>query len=56
MDRDQVSVAVELPPGTELLATSPAPKTRNGQWVTFNFPLDSDKEVVVSFKTSGGVR
>jgi exonuclease VII small subunit len=54
MDQDRVSVAVELPPGTELLAISPTPKTRNGQWVTFEFPLDSDKQVVVTFKASGG--
>jgi hypothetical protein len=52
MDRDRVSVAVELPLGTELLATSPAPKTRNGRWVTFDFPLDSDKQVVITFKIS----
>jgi hypothetical protein len=52
MDRDRVSVAVELPNGTELLATSPAPNTRNGRWVTFDFPLDSDKQVVITFKAS----
>jgi hypothetical protein len=54
-DRDQVNVGVELPAGTELLSASPEPATRRGQWVTVGFPLLSDQEVVISFKTSGGV-
>jgi hypothetical protein len=53
MDRDQVSVTVELPPSTKLLEASPPPTRRDGQWVGFDFPLDSDKEVVLTFRPSG---
>jgi hypothetical protein len=54
MDRDQVSVSVELPRGAELLDASPTPTSRNGRSVAFNFPLDSDKEVSVVFRAYSG--
>jgi hypothetical protein len=54
MDRDQVSVSVELPPGAELVDASPTPTSRNGRSVAFNFPLDSDKEVSLVFRASSG--
>jgi hypothetical protein len=53
MNRDRVSVTVELPPSTKLLEASPPPTRRDGQWVVFDFPLDSDKEVVLTFRPSG---
>jgi hypothetical protein len=56
MDRDQVSVSVELPPGAELLDASPTPTSRNRRSVVFNFLLDSDKEVSLVFRASGGGR
>lgn len=46
MDDDRVTVAVELPSGTELLTVSPAPTARESRWVVMDFPLDSDTEVV----------
>ena len=46
MDDDRVTVAVELPSGTELLTASPAPTARESRWVVMDFPLDSDTEVV----------
>jgi hypothetical protein len=54
MDRDQVSVSVELPPGADLVDASPKPTRRTGRWVAFNFTLDSDKEVSLVFRASGG--
>lgn len=54
MEQDRISVAVELPLGTEVLKTSPESAGRSGGWVTFDFDLDSDKEVVVAFRASGG--
>jgi hypothetical protein len=54
MDRDQVSVSVELPPGAELLDASPTPTSRNKRSVVFNSPLDSDKEMSLVFRASGG--
>jgi hypothetical protein len=53
MDRDNVRVTVELPPSTKLLEASPPPTRRTGQWVGFDFPLDSDKEVILTFRPSG---
>jgi hypothetical protein len=49
MDRDWVSVAVELPTGAELLGASPKAAARNGRWVSFDFPLTSDQVVAVTF-------
>jgi hypothetical protein len=54
MDRDQVSVSVELPPGAEMVDASPTPTSRNGRSVAFNFPLNSDKELSLVFRASGG--
>jgi hypothetical protein len=54
MDRDQVSVSVELPPGAELVDASPTPTSRNGRSLVFNFALDSDKEVSLVFRASIG--
>ena len=50
MDTDRVSVRVEPPPGTEIVHTSPEVSRRSGRSVIFDFPLDSNKEVVVVFK------
>ena len=49
MDSDKVSLAVELPPGSELLATSPNVNSIQGKWLLFDFTLEADTTVVVSF-------
>ena len=49
MDSDKVSLAVELPPGSELLATSPNVNSIHGKWLLFDFTLEADTTVVVSF-------
>ena len=49
MDLDRVSVAVELPPGAELLQTPPKSHSSRGRSLLFNFTLESDTQVVVSF-------
>ena len=50
MDRDLVSLAVELPEGAELLNTTPSFNSSKGRWYLFDFPLRADTTVVVSFK------
>ena len=52
MDRDVVTVAVDLPPGSELLSTSLIPRARRGQMLLFEFNLLEDTSLTVSFKTS----
>jgi hypothetical protein len=50
MDRDRVSLAVELPGGAQLLSTSPQATSRRGRWQLFDFSLRADTTIVVSFK------
>ena len=50
MDRDMVSVSVQIPAGTEVTNVSPAPTRRNGRWLGFDFPLEQDTRVVVSYR------
>ena len=50
IDRDIVYVAVEVPAGAEVLSVSPTPNGVNQRWRGFEFLLDTDKEVVVSFR------
>ena len=50
MDRDLVSLAVELPDGAELLDTTPKFNSSRGSWYLFDFPLRADTTVVVVFK------
>ena len=51
IDTDLVDVALELPPGSEVISSSPAPKAKNGNWLSYRFELESDTQVVVSFRT-----
>ena len=51
IDTDLVNVALELPPGSEVIRSSPAPKAKNGNWLSFQFELDTDTQVIVSFRT-----
>ena len=50
MDRDQVRLAVELPPGSRLVESSPDFSGRRGQWLLYDFILKSDTTVAVSFR------
>jgi len=50
IDHDQVSLAVQLAPNAELLETSPRYSSIRGQWLLFDFTLESDTTVVVSFQ------
>ena len=50
MDRDLVSLAVELPDGAKILNTTPSYNSSIGNWYLFDFPLRADTTVVVSFK------
>ena len=50
MDEDRVSLAVELAPNAELLETSPKFNSRRDRWLLFDFTLESDTMVVVSFR------
>lgn len=50
MDRDEVAVSIELPPNAELLATSPEYNSSRGGWVLFNFTLEADTTVALSFR------
>ena len=51
IDTDLVDVALELPPGSEVIRSSPPPKAKNGNWLSFQFELDADTQVIVSFRT-----
>ena len=53
MDEDRVSIAVELPTDAELLGTSPEYNSRQGRWLLFDFTLESDTILVVSFRSLG---
>ena len=50
MDRDRASVAVQIPGGAELLGTTPKFNSRRGQTLLFDFTVEADTLVVVSFK------
>lgn len=50
MDRDRVSIAVELPDDAELLGTSPEYNSIRGRWLLFDFTLLKDTTVAVSFR------
>ena len=50
MDRDRVSIVVELPPNAELLSTSPEYNSIRGQRLLFDFTLSRDTTVAVSFR------
>ena len=54
VDRDRVSLTVQLPPNAELLSTSPQYTSRRGQSLSFFFTLESDTVVVVSFRINKG--
>ena len=54
IDTDLIEVALELPPGSEVISASPAPIAQNGNWLSFKFELDADTQVVVSFRTPDG--
>ena len=49
MDRDRVTIEVELPAEARLLQTSPEFNSRKGRWIIFNFQLVADTTVAVSF-------
>ena len=50
MDRDKVNVSVELPPDAELLATTPEYSSTRGRWLIFDFNLEADTIVALSFR------
>ena len=50
VDRDRVSLSVELSPNAELLGTSPQFSSIRGQQLFFDFTLTSNTVVVVSFR------
>ena len=52
-DRDRVTVAARLPPGAELLETSPDYNSKRRQTIFFDFTLESDTLVVVPFRMKG---
>ena len=53
MNDDRVSLTVDLPPDAELVTTSPAFNSKRRQRIFFDFTLESDTTVVVSFSTNG---
>ena len=54
IDTDLVNVSIELPPGSEIISSSPAPVATTGNWLIFRFQLEADTQVVVSFRTPNG--
>ncbi len=50
VDNDRVSLTVQLAPGIELVSTSPESTSRRGQSLIFDFTLESDTTIVVSFR------
>ncbi len=50
MDRDRVSIAVELPANVERVQTSPEYNSIRGRWYLFDFTLERDTTVIVSFR------
>ena len=53
IDDDFVTVVVQLPPGSEVIAVSPEPKTSDDGRMGFEFRLDTDMQVSVAFKAGG---
>ena len=53
MDRDRVSLTVQLAPNMQLVSTSPEYTSIRGQSLIFDFVLQSDTIVVVSFRKNG---
>ncbi len=51
IDQDKVQVALELPPNTQLLRTSLPLLSKQERWLLFDFFLESDTLVTVSFRT-----
>jgi hypothetical protein len=51
IDKDQITVAIDLPKESELLYTSTDPKARRGEMLLFEFPLVMDTVITVSFRT-----
>ena len=50
IDTDVVSVSVRIPPETEVTNVSPEPTSATNGWLGFEFPLDQDTELMVSFR------
>ena len=50
MDQDVISMGVQLPPGAELVATTPEFNSRQGRWLSFDFPLVKDTVIAVTFQ------
>ena len=51
VEENQITVAIEIPKGAELLETSTAPKARQKETLLFQFPLVMDTVITVSFRT-----
>ena len=50
IDTDFIEIALELPPGSEIIKSSPAPEATKGRWLSFRFQLEADTQIVVSFR------
>ena len=50
IDMDVVSVSVRIPPKTEVANVSPEPTSATNGWLGFEFPLNQDTELMVSFR------
>ena len=50
MDQDVISMGVQLPPGAELVATTPEFNSRQGRWLSFDFPLVKYTVIAVTFQ------
>jgi hypothetical protein len=49
IDTDTVRVAVQLPPGSDVITVSPEPQTTDGEILGFEFLLNTDKQVTIAF-------
>ena len=52
IDRDHITVVVDLPPEAELTSTSLSLTARRGQMLLFDFTLQEDTLIAVSFRTA----
>jgi hypothetical protein len=50
LPNDVVSVSVRIPPETEVTNVSPEPTSATNGWLGFEFPLNQDTELMVSFR------
>jgi len=50
IDTDVVSVSVRIPPETEVTNVSPEPTSATNGWLGFEFPLNQDTKLMVSFR------